>query len=55
VIRRLEPVHANLSKRPVKSPKVWVRDGGLLHALLSTSRAPSSLLGFESLALSPAM
>ena len=34
VIRRLEPLHANLSKRLVKSPKVYVRDSGLLHALL---------------------
>ena len=34
VIRRLEPLHANLSKRLIKSPKVYVRDSGLLHALL---------------------
>jgi predicted AAA+ superfamily ATPase len=34
VIRRLEPLHANLSKRLIKSPKAYVRDSGLLHALL---------------------
>jgi uncharacterized protein len=34
VVRRLEPWHANLGKRLVKSPKVYLRDTGLLHALL---------------------
>jgi predicted AAA+ superfamily ATPase len=34
VLRRLEPWHANVGKRLVKSPKVYVRDSGLLHALL---------------------
>ena len=34
MIRRLQPWHANLRKRQVKSPKVYVRDSGLLHALL---------------------
>ncbi|WP_233151818.1 ATP-binding protein [Pelomonas sp. KK5] len=34
VLRRLEPVLPNLGKRLVKSPKVYVRDSGLLHALL---------------------
>jgi uncharacterized protein len=33
-VRRLEPLHANVSKRLVKSPKLYVRDSGLLHALL---------------------
>lgn len=32
--RRLEPHQANLGKRLVKSPKVYLRDSGLLHALL---------------------
>ncbi len=31
---RLRPFHANLMKREVRSPKVYVRDTGLLHALL---------------------
>ena len=34
VLRRLEPWHANVGKRLVKSPKAYVRDSGLLHALL---------------------
>lgn len=34
VVRQLQPLHANLKKRIVKSPKVYVRDSGLLHALL---------------------
>ncbi|MDK9704791.1 MAG: ATP-binding protein [Sulfuritalea sp.] len=34
LVRRLPPWHANLSKRLVKSPKVYVRDSGLVHALL---------------------
>ena len=35
LVRRLPPWHANLGKRLVKSPKVYVRDSGLLHALLA--------------------
>lgn len=34
LVRRLSPLHANVGKRLVKSPKVYVRDSGLLHALL---------------------
>lgn len=34
VVRQLQPWHANLRKRQVKSPKVYVRDSGLLHELL---------------------
>jgi predicted AAA+ superfamily ATPase len=34
LIRRLAPFHANIGKRLVKSPKVYVRDSGLVHALL---------------------
>lgn len=34
MIRQLPPWHENLKKRQVKSPKVYVRDSGLLHALL---------------------
>ncbi|MCU0974016.1 MAG: DUF4143 domain-containing protein, partial [Burkholderiales bacterium] len=34
MVRQLQPWHANLSKRQVKSPKVQVRDSGLLHQLL---------------------
>jgi predicted AAA+ superfamily ATPase len=35
LVRRLTPLHANVRKRLVKSPKVFVRDSGLLHALLA--------------------
>lgn len=34
LVRRLAPLHRNVSKRLVKSPKVYVRDSGLVHALL---------------------
>lgn len=34
LIRRLPPYHANIRKRLVRSPKVYWRDAGLLHALL---------------------
>lgn len=34
VLRQLQPWHANLGKRQVKSPKVYIRDSGLLHQLL---------------------
>ena len=34
LIRRLQPCHANVKKRLVKAPKVYVRDSGLAHALL---------------------
>lgn len=34
LVRRLPPWHVNIGKRLVKSPKVYVRDSGLAHALL---------------------
>ncbi len=34
LVRRLQPFHANLNKRLVKSPKVYIRDSGLVHAVL---------------------
>ena len=34
LVRRLQPWHQNAGKRLVKSPKVYVRDSGLVHALL---------------------
>ncbi len=33
-LRRLPPFHANLGKRLVKSPRIYLRDSGLCHALL---------------------
>ena len=35
VVRQLQPWHENISKRQIKSPKVYIKDSGLLHALLS--------------------
>lgn len=35
LIRRLEPCHANLKKRLIKSPRIYWRDAGLLHAMLN--------------------
>jgi predicted AAA+ superfamily ATPase len=44
LVRRLPPFHANAGKRLVKSPKVYVRDSGLVHALLGL-RTFDDLLG----------
>lgn len=35
MVRQLQPWHANIKKRQVKSPKVYLRDSGLVHALLA--------------------
>jgi predicted AAA+ superfamily ATPase len=44
LVRRLPPWHANVGKRLVKSPKVYVRDSGLVHALLRLA-ASEDVLG----------
>jgi len=44
MVRQLQPWHANLKKRQVKSPKVYVRDSGLLHQLLGID-TEKALLG----------
>jgi len=36
LVRRIPPYHANIRKRLYKSPKIYWRDSGLLHALLKT-------------------
>ena len=41
--RQLPPWHENLGKRQVKAPKAYVRDCGLLHALLGIA-SPKALL-----------
>lgn len=43
LVRQLPPWHENLGKRQVKAPKVYVRDSGLLHALLGI-RSDTDLL-----------
>lgn len=35
VVRQLQPWHENIKKRQVKSPKVYIRDTGILHTLLN--------------------
>ena len=43
LVGRLEPWHANVGKRLVKAPKIYVRDSGLVHSLLSIA-TPEGLL-----------
>jgi predicted AAA+ superfamily ATPase len=43
MIRRLHPYHANVQKRLTKSPKLYVRDTGLLH-FLGGLRQPGELV-----------
>lgn len=57
LVRRLRPWHANTGKRLTKAPKVFVRDTGLLHALLEIETMyglqghPAVGASFESLAV----
>lgn len=44
VVRRLMPYAANLKKRLVKSPKIYIRDSGVMHTLLNIADR-NSLLG----------
>ena len=44
LVRRLAPWSGNLGKRLIRSPKVYVRDSGLVHALLEIGRL-DQLLG----------
>jgi len=37
LVRRLRPFHSNLGKRLVRSPKIFVRDSGVVHGLLGIS------------------
>jgi predicted AAA+ superfamily ATPase len=36
IVRQLQPFYTNIKKRLVKSPKVYIRDSGILHTLLMT-------------------
>ena len=51
MIRRLPPLFANVKKRLVKRPKVYLRDSGLLHALLRIN-SEEELLGHPSAGVS---
>ena len=44
LVRRLPPWHTNAGKRLVRSPKVYIRDSGLTHALLGIEKL-ENLLG----------
>jgi predicted AAA+ superfamily ATPase len=44
LLRRLQPYHANIGKRLVKSPKVYVRDTGILHHLLGVPHQRKNVL-----------
>jgi predicted AAA+ superfamily ATPase len=44
LIRRLPPYSANIRKRLVKSPKIYWRDSGLLHALMNIERLEDLLV-----------
>jgi uncharacterized protein len=44
MVRQLAPWYANLAKRQIKSPKVYVRDTGLLHQLLGIRTEQELLL-----------
>jgi uncharacterized protein len=44
LVRRLQPYFINVGKRLVKSPKLYIRDSGILHALLSLANR-EALLG----------
>ncbi len=61
VVRQLQPWHENMAKRQVKAPKVYVRDSGLLHALLGLrtrsqlAQHPKFGASFEGFALEQAL
>lgn len=44
LVRRLQPWHRNVGKRLVRSPRIYLRDSGLLHALLGIGNR-DTLLG----------
>jgi hypothetical protein len=43
LVRQLQPWFENLGKRQVKSPKVYVRDSGLLHTLFNLATLDATL------------
>ena len=43
LVRRLAPWHGNSGKRLTKSPKIYIRDSGLVHALLNIPNLESLL------------
>jgi len=51
LVRMLEPYSVNLKKRLIKSPKLYLRDTGLLHALLDV-QTHNDLLGHPTYGIS---
>lgn len=51
IIRQLLPYHLNIKKRLTKSPKIYIRDSGLLHSLLGID-SMDKLLGHPSAGVS---
>lgn len=51
MVRVLPPWFQNLKKRQLKSPKIYIRDSGLLHSLLELE-SPAQLLGHPKLGAS---
>lgn len=43
LVRRLEPWHSNSAKRLVKSPRIYVRDSGVVHTLLGLANKEAVL------------
>jgi predicted AAA+ superfamily ATPase len=51
MVRRLQPFHANLKKRLIKSPKIFIRDSGIYHTLTGI-QSFQDLSGHSTLGLS---
>lgn len=51
MVRQLQPWHENISKRQVKTPKVYLRDSGILHTILNL-RTHTELLKYPKLGAS---
>jgi len=51
VVNQLLPWHENISKRQVKTPKVYIRDSGILHTLLNL-HTPTDVTGHPKLGAS---
>src|SRR5690606_6474824 len=51
MVRQIQPWFGNTKKRLIKSPKIYIRDSGLLHKLLNISRM-DDLLGHPAIGAS---
>lgn len=51
MVRQLQPWHENIKKRQVKTPKIYFRDSGILHAILAI-RSHKELLRYPKLGAS---